>query len=225
MLQAEISQKPCTFWEIDIFTCFWAVLYWGSMEGVWLENANLLVAISISGRLFARRGNFLTKCKGLTTYEALFGQLVSRRVRQIIGSVWCTQIFQVSNWTIGCTSILDRSARLYGDRMEPDHTVKYKISYKKPTFYDNVLTPFQFWGCFWTRLGILRSPMWFLSGKLEYWRNSMRNSRGGKFCSILTWATSTRVRPRTVRLCSTHLGTPWVRRTRGYRVLQLWNCY
>ena len=42
-----------------------------------------------------------------------------------IGSVWCTLIFQVSNRTIGC--ILKRSARLYGDCMEPDHMAKYSL--------------------------------------------------------------------------------------------------
>jgi hypothetical protein len=42
-----------------------------------------------------------------------------------IGSVWCTQIFQVSNRTIRCIS--KRSARLYGDCMEPDHTAKYRL--------------------------------------------------------------------------------------------------
>ena len=76
-------KKPCTFWEIDIFTCFGPVLYEGSMEEVWLENANLLSEISISGRLVTRRRNFLKKCMGLTTYYALFGQLASRRVRRI----------------------------------------------------------------------------------------------------------------------------------------------
>ena len=42
-----------------------------------------------------------------------------------IGSVRCIGIFQVSNRTIGC--ILDRSARLYGDCMEPDHMAKYRL--------------------------------------------------------------------------------------------------
>ena len=42
-----------------------------------------------------------------------------------IGSVRCTGIFQGQNRTIGC--ILDRSARLYGDCMEPDHTAKYSL--------------------------------------------------------------------------------------------------
>jgi hypothetical protein len=99
-----------------------------------------------------------------------------------IGSARCNTIFQASNRTIGC--ILKRSARLYGDCMEPDHMAKYSLPMltdltenlirKKPTFY--VLTPLQFWGCFWTRLGILRSPMWFLSKKLKYiyWRNYAR---------------------------------------------------
>ena len=41
------------------------------------------------------------------------------------GSVMCTGIFQVSNRTIGC--ILDRSARLYGDYMEPNHMAKYSL--------------------------------------------------------------------------------------------------
>jgi hypothetical protein len=52
-----------------------------------MENANLLSATSISGRLFTRRGNFLKKREGLITYYhdyyALFGQLASRRVRRI----------------------------------------------------------------------------------------------------------------------------------------------
>jgi hypothetical protein len=39
-----------------------------------------------------------------------------------------------------------------------------EISYKKKTtFY--VLNPLQFWEFFWTRLGILRSPMWFVFEK------------------------------------------------------------
>ena len=82
MTHGKYFQKPYTFREIDIFICFGSVLLEGSM-GVWLENANLLSAISVSGRLFARRGNFLKKRKGLTTYYALFGQLASRRVRRI----------------------------------------------------------------------------------------------------------------------------------------------
>ena len=42
-----------------------------------------------------------------------------------IGSVWCTQIFQVSDRTIRCIS--KRSAGLYGDCMEPDHMAKYSL--------------------------------------------------------------------------------------------------
>jgi hypothetical protein len=74
-----------------------------------------------------------------------------------IGSARCTQIFQVSNRTIGC--ILDRSARhaarlyawLYDDCMEPDHMAKYSLPMlivltenliKKITFY--VIIPLQF---------------------------------------------------------------------------------
>jgi hypothetical protein len=86
MLHAEYFQKTLHFSRNRHFYLFWGSfvdIYDGSMEGVWLENADLLSAISVSGRLFARRSNFLKKCKGLTTYYALFGQLASRRVRRI----------------------------------------------------------------------------------------------------------------------------------------------
>ena len=52
-----------------------------------------------------------------------------------IGSVRCTIIFQVSNRTITSRCILNRSARLYGDCMEPGRDMN-------PTIY--VLTPLQF---------------------------------------------------------------------------------
>ena len=42
-----------------------------------------------------------------------------------MGSASCYKIFQVSNRTIGC--ILKRSARLYGDCMEPNHMAKYSL--------------------------------------------------------------------------------------------------
>jgi hypothetical protein len=68
-----------------------------------------------------------------------------------IGSASGYKIFQVSNRTIRC--ILKRSAKLYGDCMEPDHMAKYSlpvltdlienlIQNTKKTFY--VLTPLQF---------------------------------------------------------------------------------
>jgi hypothetical protein len=90
-----------------------------------MENADLLSAISIFGRLVTRRRNFLESHITWITYYALFGQLASRRVRRIYKSVRCNQIFQVSNRTIGC--ILKRFARLYGDCMEPDHMGKYSL--------------------------------------------------------------------------------------------------
>jgi hypothetical protein len=77
------QKKPCAIGEIDIFTCFGPVLYEGSMEEVRLENANLLSAISISGRLVTRRSNFLQSHITLITYYALFGQLASRHVHRI----------------------------------------------------------------------------------------------------------------------------------------------
>jgi hypothetical protein len=48
-----------------------------------MENANLLSAISVCGRLLTRRSNFLKKREGLITFHALIGQLASRRVRRI----------------------------------------------------------------------------------------------------------------------------------------------
>ncbi len=42
-----------------------------------------------------------------------------------IGSARCNAVFQGQNRTIGC--ILDRSARLYGDCMEPDRMAKYSL--------------------------------------------------------------------------------------------------
>jgi hypothetical protein len=48
-----------------------------------MENANILSAISISGRLFTRHSNFLQSHITLITYYARFGQLASRRVRPI----------------------------------------------------------------------------------------------------------------------------------------------
>jgi hypothetical protein len=63
-----------------------------------MENANLLSAISVRGRLLTRRSNFLKKRKRLITFYALIGQLASRRVRRIsIGSASCYTIFRAIN--------------------------------------------------------------------------------------------------------------------------------
>ena len=176
------KKKPCTFWEIDIFTCFGAVLYEVSGGGLTVKCQYFVRDLSFwPARRTPRQ--FSQKAQGAGQLLCAFWTAGFTPRPPDIGSVRCTGIFQVSNRTIGC--ILDRSARLYGDCMEPDRMAKYslpvltdltEISYKKkPTFY--VLTPLQFWGCFWTRLGILRSPMWFLSRKLKYWWNY----RGGSF--------------------------------------------
>ena len=115
--------------------------------------------------------------------------------------------------------ILKRSARLYGDCMQPDYkaNIAYqclliwlKISYKKKTtFY--VPVPLRFWWCFWTRLGILGSPIRFLSRKSKYWRKY----KGEKFCWALIWNTileylrskfSTEVRKCTLEYGCVHTG-------------------
>ena len=87
-----------------------------------------------------------------------------------IGSVRCNGIFEGQNQTIGC--ILDRSARLYGDCMEPDHTAKYSLPVltdlsenliQKTNFL--CIDPLTVMRVFWD---ILRSPMWFVFRKLKY---------------------------------------------------------
>ena len=67
------------------------------MEGVWLENANLLSAISVSGRLVIRRSNFLKKVQGADHLLCAFSTAGFMARPPDIGSVWCTPIFQVSN--------------------------------------------------------------------------------------------------------------------------------
>ena len=59
-----------------------------------MENSNLLSAISISGRLFTRLGNFLEKRKGLISYYGLFRELASRCVRRIQSRLVVTQYFR-----------------------------------------------------------------------------------------------------------------------------------
>ena len=59
-----------------------------------MENANLLSAIPVSGRLFTRRSNFPDFHKRLITDYALIGQLPSRRVRRIWGRLRVTQYFR-----------------------------------------------------------------------------------------------------------------------------------
>ena len=88
-----------------------------------MENANLLSAISVSGRLFTVHTprQFSQKVRGTDHLLCTFGT-AGFTVRPLdIGSTRCILIFQVSNRTMDC--ILKRSARLYvyGDCMEPDH--------------------------------------------------------------------------------------------------------
>jgi hypothetical protein len=135
MLQAEISiyivvyiyiffkEKPCGKWEIDILGCLGMILYEGYMEGVWMENANLLSAIPVSGRLFTRRSNFLNFHKTIdhwlcTHWTAAFTARPPR-----MGSTTCNTIFQVSNRAIRC--ILERS----GSGLEAAGRILYEFAY------------------------------------------------------------------------------------------------
>ena len=58
-----------------------------------MENADVLSAIPVSGRLFTRRSNFLNFHERLITCYALIGQLASRRGRRIQGRLRVTQYF------------------------------------------------------------------------------------------------------------------------------------
>ena len=48
-------KKPCGNWAIETFSGFRAILYGGSMEEFWMENANLWSVIRDSGRLLYTR--------------------------------------------------------------------------------------------------------------------------------------------------------------------------
>jgi hypothetical protein len=95
----KFSKKSCGDCAIGTFGCFRAILYGGSMEGFWLENANLWSVIRDYGRLLGWLWAFWTA--GITGHPL------------DIGSTSCTTIFQVSNRTIRC--ILDRSGGCWED--------------------------------------------------------------------------------------------------------------
>ena len=191
MLHAEFFQKTLHFSRNLDFYMFWCGFVWGLYGGGLTRKCWSLVHDLNFWPARHTPRQFSQKAQGTDQLLCAFWTAGFTARPPDIGSAWCNVIFQVSNRTIVC--ILKRSASLYSDCMEPDHMAKYSLPMltdltenlirKKPTFY--VLTPVQFWGCFWTRLGILRSPMWFLSPKSKYWRNYM----GGKFCSVPTWAT------------------------------------
>ena len=166
-------KKPCAFPEIVIFYLFWGGFVWGLYGGGLIGKC----------KSFGRDLNFWParhtprqisqKAWGTDHLLCAFWTAGFTTRPPDIGSGRCNLIFQVSNRTIVC--ILKLSARMYvywsyGKIWLTDaHRFDWKSHIKKPTFY--VLTPVQFWGCFSTRLGILRSPMWFFSEKSEYWRN------------------------------------------------------
>ena len=107
-----------------------------------------------------------------------------------IGSGRCNLIFQVSNRTIRC--ILDRSARLYGDCMEPDHMAKYSL----PLLTDlteNLIQKKQLFMC-WpphSSEGVFgRVSVFCVHPCGLFFENSNIDETigGGKFCSALTGA-------------------------------------
>jgi hypothetical protein len=88
-----------------------------------MENADLLSGISISGRPARHTPpQFSQKVQGTHHLLCAFWTAGFTARPPDIGSVWCNAIFQVSKRTIGF--MLKRSARLYGDCMEPNQLGK-----------------------------------------------------------------------------------------------------
>ena len=179
MLHAKYFQKTLHFSRNRDFYLFWGGFVWGLYGGGLTGKCQSFVWDLSFWPALRTPWQISQKVQGTDHLLCAFLTTGFTARPPDIGSVWCNIIFQVSNRTIVC--ILKRSAKLYGDCMEcrvnfshhTDHMAKYSLLMltdltenliqKKPTFY--VLTPVQFWGCFWTRLGILRSPMWFFSKK------------------------------------------------------------
>ena len=125
ILHAEYFQKTLCDRRNRHFYLFWAGFVWGLYGGgltgkcqSFVRNLNFWPA-----RRTPRQ--FSQKVQGTDHLLCAFWTAGFTARPPDIGSVRCTLIFQVSNRTIGC--ILDRSARLYGDCMEPDHTAKYSL--------------------------------------------------------------------------------------------------
>jgi hypothetical protein len=141
MLHAEYFRKTLRFLRNRHFYLFWGGFVWGLHGGGLTGKCQSFVRDLSFWPARRTPRQFSQKVQGTDQFLCAFWTAGFTPRPPDIGSVWCILIFQVSNRTIGC--ILDRSARLYGNCMEPDHTAKYslpvllpiwlKISSKKKT--------------------------------------------------------------------------------------------
>jgi hypothetical protein len=125
MLHAEYFEKNLALSEKSTFL---PVLVWFCMRALWR-------GFGWKMPIFCPRSQFLPDSSNATaiSQKAQGGGLIlcaywtaGFTVRPPdIGSASGYKIFQVPNRTIGC--ILKRSARLYGDCMEPNHMAKYSL--------------------------------------------------------------------------------------------------
>ena len=130
MLHAKYFQKTLHFLRNRHFYLFWGGFVWGLYGGgltgkcqSFVRNLNFWPARHTPPQ-------FSQKVQGTDHLLCAFWTAGFTARPPDIGSVRCTGIFQGQNRTIGC--ILDRSARLYGDCMEPEHMAKYSL----PIFTD-----------------------------------------------------------------------------------------
>ena len=114
--------------------CDWRKLPWRVTSRPEIEISDKRLAFSIQTSSIEPSYKTAPKQVKMSISQKVQGFLKIFRVQNVALTVrrpkhptlvWCTTIFQVSNRTIGC--ILKRSARLYGDCMEPDHTAKYSL--------------------------------------------------------------------------------------------------
>jgi hypothetical protein len=112
-------QKTCTFLRNRHFYLFWGGFVWGLYGGG--LNRKCLSFVRDLSFCPARHTpqQFSRKAQGTDQLLRAFWTAGFTALPPDIGSLWCNLIFQVSYRTIRC--ILKRSARLYGDCMEPDH--------------------------------------------------------------------------------------------------------
>jgi hypothetical protein len=109
----KILENSGAIGEIDTFSCPREILYGGSIEGFWWENANLWSVVRDSGRLL---GTPLQFCPIARTTDHWLCPYLTAGIRACppdIGSTSCYTIFHVLNRSSRC--ILDRSGGCWED--------------------------------------------------------------------------------------------------------------
>ena len=125
ILHAEYFQKTLHFLRNRHFYLFWGGFVWGLYGGglTWKCQSFVRNLSFWPARRTPRQ--FSQKAQGTDHLLCAFWTAGFTPRPPDIGSVWCILIFQVSNRTIRCIS--KRSARLYGDCIQPDCMAKYSL--------------------------------------------------------------------------------------------------